>query len=163
MAVLKRLDFIVKKSSKNDASTQLQKVVDELNKRQELEANKEGSEYLIYYFGSLFDPRNSKTYYLFSDKFKDKFEIGASYIDTSLDDEMINKKIKQALEKNPSSTGGNFSIDDNEISLAKSYSSQKIDELFVKKADFDALKAEFDKLKTKLKNEEVDVTFLGGL
>lgn len=161
MAVLKRLDFIVKKSSKNDASTQLQKVVDELNKRQESGANKEESEYLIYYFGSLFDPRNSKTYYLFSDKFKDKFEIGASYIDTSLNDEI--KKIKQALEKNPSSTGGNFSIDDNEISLAKSYSSQKIDELFVKKADFDTLKAEFDKLKTKLKNEEVDVEFLGGL
>lgn len=161
MAVLKRLDFIVKKSSKNDASTQLQKVVDELNKRQELEANKEGSEYLIYYFGSLFDPRNSKTYYLFSDKFKDKFEIGASYIDTSLNDEI--KKIKQALEKNPSSTGGNFSIDDNEISLAKSYSSQKIDELFVKKADFDTLKADFDTLKAKLKNEEVDIDFLGGL
>lgn len=161
MAVLKRLDFIVKKSSQNEVSAQLQKVVDELNKKQESGANKEESEYLIYFFGSLFDPRNSKTYYLFSDKFKDKFEIGASYIDTSLNDEI--KKIKQALEKNPSSTGGNFSIDDNEISLAKSYSSQKIDELFVKKADFDTLKAEFDKLKTKLKNEEVDVEFLGGL
>lgn len=163
MAVLKRLDFIVKKSSTNEISTQLQKVVDELNKKQESGANKEESEYLIYFFGSLFDPRNSKTYYLFSDKFKDKFEIGASYIDTSLSDEIINKKIKQALDKNPPSTGGNYSIDDNEISLAKSYSSKKIDELFVKKADFDTLKAEFDKLKTKLKNEEVDVEFLGGL
>lgn len=163
MAILKRLDFIVKKSSTNEASTQLQKVVDELNKRQELETNKEESEYLIYFFGSLFDPRNSKTYYLFSDKFKDKFEIGVSYIDTSLNDEMINKKIKQALDKNPPSTGGNYSIDDNEISLAKSYSSKKIDEFFVKKADFNTLKAEFDKLKTKLKNEEVDVAFLGGL
>lgn len=161
MAILKRLDFIVKKSSTNEISTQLQKVVDELNKKQESGANKEESEYLIYFFGSLFDPRNSKTYYLFSDKFKDKFEIGASYIDTSLSDEI--KKIKQTLDKNPPSTGGNYSIDDNEISLAKSYSSKKIDELFVKKADFDALKAEFDKLKTKLKNEEVDVTFLGGL
>lgn len=161
MAVLKRLDFIVKKSSTNEVSTQLQKVVDELNKRQESGANKEESEYLIYFFGSLFDPRNSKTYYLFSDKFKDKFEIGASYIDTSLSDEI--KKIKQALDQNPPSAGGNYSIDDNEISLAKSYSSKKIDELFVKKADFDALKAEFDKLKTKLKNEEVDVEFLGGL
>lgn len=163
MAVLKRLDFIVKKSSTNEASTQLQKVVDELNKKQESGANKEESEYLIYFFGSLFDPRNSKTYYLFSDKFKDKFEIGASYIDTSLSDEIINKKIKQALDQNPPSAGGNYSIDDNEISLAKSYSSKKIDELFVKKADFDTLKAEFDKLKTKLKNEEVDVAFLGGL
>lgn len=163
MAVLKRLDFIVKKSSTNEVSAQLQKVVDELNKKQESGANKEESEYLIYFFGSLFDPRNSKTYYLFSDKFKDKFEIGASYIDTSLSDEIINKKIKQALDKNPPSTGGNYSIDDNEISLAKSYSSKKIDELFIKKADFDALKAEFDKLKTKLKNEEVDVEFLGGL
>lgn len=161
MAVLKRLDFIVKKSSTNEISTQLQKVVDELNKKQESGANKEESEYLIYFFGSLFDPRNSKTYYLFSDKFKDKFEIGASYIDTSLSDEI--KKIKQALDKNPPSTGGNYSIDDNEISLAKSYSSKKIDELFVKKADFNTLKAEFDKLKTKLKNEEVDVEFLGGL
>lgn len=161
MAVLKRLDFIVKKSSTNEVSTQLQKVVDELNKKQESGANKEESEYLIYFFGSLFDPRNSKTYYLFSDKFKDKFEIGASYIDTSLSDEI--KKIKQALDQNPPSTGGNYSIDDNEISLAKSYSSKKIDELFIKKADFDTLKAEFDKLKTKLKNEEVDVTFLGGL
>lgn len=161
MAVLKRLDFIVKKSSTNEVSTQLQKVVDELNKKQESGANKEESEYLIYFFGSLFDPRNSKTYYLFSDKFKDKFEIGASYIDTSLSDEI--KKIKQALEQNPPSAGGNYSIDDNEISLAKSYSSKKIDELFIKKADFDALKAEFDKLKTKLKNEEVDVAFLGGL
>ena len=161
MAVLKRLDFIVKKSSTNEVSAQLQKVVDELNKKQESGANKEESEYLIYFFGSLFDPRNSKTYYLFSDKFKDKFEIGASYIDTSLSDEI--KKIKQALDQNPPSTGGNYSIDDNEISLAKSYSSKKIDELFVKKADFDVLKAEFDKLKTKLKNEEVDVTFLGGL
>lgn len=163
MAILKRLDFIVKKSSKNGASTQLQKVVDELNKKQETQTNKEAGEYLIYYFGSLFDPRDSKTYYLFSDKFKDKFEIGASYIDTSLSDEMINKKIKQALDKNPPSTGGNFSIDDEEISQTKSYSSKKIDEFFVKKADFDALKAEFDKLKTKLKNEEVDVEFLGGL
>lgn len=161
MAVLKRLDFIVKKSSTNEISTQLQKVVDELNKKQESGANKEESEYLIYFFGSLFDPRNSKTYYLFSDKFKDKFEIGASYIDTSLSDEI--KKIKQALDQNPPSTGGNYSIDDNEISLAKSYSSKKIDELFVKKADFDTLKAEFDKLKTRLKNEEVDVAFLGGL
>lgn len=161
MAVLKRLDFIVKKSSTNEVSTQLQKVVDELNKKQESGANKEESEYLIYFFGSLFDPRNSKTYYLFSDKFKDKFEIGASYIDTSLSDEI--KKIKQALDQNPPSAGGNYSIDDNEISLAKSYSSKKIDELFVKKADFDVLKAEFDKLKTKLKNEEVDVAFLGGL
>ena len=161
MAVLKRLDFIVKKSSTNEVSAQLQKVVDELNKKQESGANKEESEYLIYFFGSLFDPRNSKTYYLFSDKFKDKFEIGASYIDTSLSDEI--KKIKQALDQNPPSTGGNYSIDDNEISLAKSYSSKKIDELFIKKADFDTLKAEFDKLKTKLKNEEVDVEFLGGL
>ena len=161
MAVLKRLDFIVKKSSTNEISTQLQKVVDELNKKQESGANKEESEYLIYFFGSLFDPRDSKTYYLFSAKFKDNFEIGASYIDTSLSDKI--KKIKQALDQNPPSTGGNYSIDDNEISLAKSYSSKKIDELFVKKADFDMLKAEFDKLKTKLKNEEVDIAFLGGL
>ena len=78
MALLKKIEYVIKDSSTAQISTQIASVTAQLNNTQNLSANKDGGEFKTYYFGALFDPRAKKNYIIFSDATKSKFDMKQS-------------------------------------------------------------------------------------
>lgn len=119
MAILKRLDYIIKKDSAGEIATQLNSVVANLNQKQENAGNKIGeSDYKVEFYATLFDPRNNKEYLAFSDKTKATFSLSQSTLLLTSDGGSVNAdELKKLL------------IDDSASGANKTYSSAKIDEL----------------------------------
>lgn len=83
MAILKKVDYLIKDTSSGEITTQLQSVITDLNSKQNLESNKIGGEFKVFYYGSIFDPRSKKSYYAFSDSTKAKFELANATYEAS--------------------------------------------------------------------------------
>ena len=59
MAILKRLDYIIKKTSSGEIQTQINKIVANLNQKQEVSTNKTGSGFItpcFFYFSEPAEP-----------------------------------------------------------------------------------------------------------
>lgn len=123
MAILKRLDYIIKKTSSGEIQTQINKIVANLNQKQEVETNKSGSGYKISYYASVFDPRDNKEYLAYSDNIKNTLDLGASSTDLSV---AIDKEaLKTEIIKQISSSINGAVIDDTQKSTTTVYSSEK--------------------------------------
>lgn len=133
MAILKRLDYIIKKTSSGEIQTQINKIVANLNQKQEVEANKTGSGYKISYYASVFDPRENKEYLAYSDNIKNTLDLGANSTDLSV---AIDKEaLKAEIIRQISSSINGAVIDDTQKSTSTVYSSSKTDEEISKKVD----------------------------
>lgn len=133
MAILKRLDYIIKKTSSGEIQTQINKIVTNLNQKQEVETNKSGSGYKISYYASVFDPRDNKEYLAYSDNIKNTLDLGVSSTDLSV---AIDKEVlKTEIIKQISGSINGAVIDDTQKSANTVYSSNKTDEEISKKAD----------------------------
>lgn len=157
MAILKRLDYIIKKTSSGEIQTQINKIVANLNQKQEVSTNKSGSGYKISYYASVFDPRDNKEYLAYSDNIKNTLDLGASSTDLSV---AIDKEaLKTEIIKQISSSINGAVIDDTQKSTTTVYSSNKTNEVIEARAKaldagINALVAEIDKKvdKTELNN-----------
>ncbi len=150
MAILKRLDYIIKKTSSGEIQTQINKIVANLNQKQEVSTNKSGSGYKISYYASVFDPRDNKEYLAYSDNIKNTLDLGVSSTDLSV---AIDKEaLKTEIIKQISSSINGAVIDDNQKSTSTVYSSNKTEEIktFIQ-SDINILKA-----KTNTLIEEID-------
>lgn len=133
MAILKRLDYIIKKTSSGEIQTQINKIVANLNQKQEVETNKSGSGYKISYYASVFDPRDNKEYLAYSDNIKNTLDLGVSSTDLSV---AIDKEaLKTEIIRQISSSINGAVIDDTQPSANTVYSSSKTDEEISKKVD----------------------------
>ena len=133
MAILKRLDYIIKKTSSGEIQTQINKIVANLNQKQEVETNKSGSGYKISYYASVFDPRDNREYLAYSDNIKNTLDLGVSSTDLSV---AIDKEaLKTEIIKQISSSISGAVIDDTQKSTSTVYSSSKTDEEISKKVD----------------------------
>lgn len=133
MAILKRLDYIIKKTSSGEIQTQINKIVANLNQKQEVETNKSGSGYKISYYASVFDPRDNREYLAYSDNIKNTLDLGANSTDLSV---AIDKEaLKTEIIKQISSSINGAVIDDTQKSTSTVYSSSKTDEEISKKVD----------------------------
>lgn len=133
MAILKRLDYIIKKTSSGEIQTQINKIVANLNQKQEVEANKSGSGYKISYYASVFDPRDNKEYLAYSDNIKNTLDLGVNSTDLSV---AIDKEaLKAEIIRQISSSINGAVIDDTQKSTSTVYSSSKTDEEISKKVD----------------------------
>lgn len=110
--ILKKLDYVVKETSKVEIGTQITKTIEKLNSKQNSAANKINEDYKNLYYGTLFDTRSSTEYYLFCDLAKTTFALTSNYIKVSTTE-----------------TTGGGTIDDTTIGANKTYSSQKINAL----------------------------------
>lgn len=150
MAILKRLDYIIKKTSSGEIGAQINKIVANLNQKQEVETNKSGSGYKISYYASVFDPRDNKEYLAYSDNIKNTLDLGVSSTDLSV---AIDKEaLKAEIIRQISSSINGAVIDDNQKSTSTVYSSNKTEEIktFIQ-SDINILKA-----KTNTLIEEID-------
>ena len=133
MAILKRLDYIIKKTSSGEIQTQINKIVANLNQKQEVSTNKAGSGYKISYYASVFDPRENKEYLAYSDNIKNTLDLGANSTDLSV---AIDKEaLKAEIIRQISSSINGAVIDDTQKSTSTVYSSSKTDEEISKKVD----------------------------
>nr|DAU79966.1 MAG TPA: hypothetical protein [Caudoviricetes sp.] len=133
MAILKRLDYIIKKTSSGEIQTQINKIVANLNQKQEVSTNKTGSGYKISYYASVFDPRENKEYLAYSDNIKNTLDLGANSTDLSV---AIDKEaLKAEIIRQISSSINGAVIDDTQKSTSTVYSSSKTDEEISKKVD----------------------------
>ncbi|MCZ6159030.1 hypothetical protein [Campylobacter ureolyticus] len=133
MAILKRLDYIIKKTSSGEIQTQINKIVANLNQKQEVEANKSGSGYKISYYASVFDPRDNREYLAYSDNIKNTLDLGANSTDLSV---AIDKEaLKTEIIKQISNSINGAVIDDSQKSTSTVYSSSKTEEEISKKVD----------------------------
>ncbi len=133
MAILKRLDYIIKKTSSGEIQTQINKIVTNLNQKQEVSTNKSGSGYKISYYASVFDPRENKEYLAYSDNIKNTLDLGANSTDLSV---AIDKEaLKAEIIRQISSSINGAVIDDTQPSKSTVYSSSKTDEEISKKVD----------------------------
>ena len=133
MAILKRLDYIIKKTSSGEIQTQINKIVANLNQKQEVSTNKTGSGYKISYYASVFDPRENKEYLAYSDNIKNTLDLGANSTDLSV---AIDKEaLKAEIIRQISSSINGAVIDDAQKSTSTVYSSSKTDEEISKKVD----------------------------
>ncbi len=133
MAILKRLDYIIKKTSSGEIGAQINKIVANLNEKQEVSTNKSGSGYKISYYASVFDPRDNKEYLAYSDNIKNTLDLGANSTDLSV---AIDKEaLKTEIIKQISSSINGAVIDDTKKSANTVYSSNKTDEEISKKVD----------------------------
>lgn len=133
MAILKRLDYIIKKTSSGEIQTQINKIVANLNQKQEVETNKSGSGYKISYYASVFDPRDNREYLAYSDNIKNTLDLGVSSTDLSV---AIDKEaLKAEIIRQISSSINGAVIDDTQKSANTVYSSNKTDEEISKKVD----------------------------
>lgn len=171
MAILKRLDYIIKKTSSGEIQTQINKIVTNLNQKQEVSTNKSGSGYKISYYASVFDPRDNKEYLAYSDNIKNTLDLGANSTDLSV---AIDKEaLKAEIIRQISSSINGAVIDDTRPSKSTVYSSSKINEIYALKTDIPsldnyALKTDIpkkDELVTKdeLISDGVTLEFLLGL
>ena len=171
MAILKRLDYIIKKTSSGEIQTQINKIVANLNQKQEVETNKSGSGYKISYYASVFDPRDNKEYLAYSDNIKNTLDLGANSTDLSV---AIDKEaLKAEIIRQISSSINGAVIDDTQPSANTVYSSSKTNEIYALKTDIPsldsyALKTDIpkkDELVTKdeLISDGVTLEFLLGL
>lgn len=152
MAILKRLDYIIKKTSSGEIQTQINKIVANLNQKQEVETNKSGSGYKISYYASVFDPRDNREYLAYSDNIKNTLDLGVSSTDLSV---AIDKEaLKTEIIKQISSSINGAVIDDTQPSERTVYSSEKTtdtilgivnDRVDTLNASINALNTEIDK------------------
>lgn len=137
MAILKRLDYIIKKTSSGEIQTQINKIVANLNQKQEVEANKSGSGYKISYYASVFDPRDNKEYLAYSDNIKNTLDLGVNSTDLSV---AIDKEaLKAEIIRQISSSINGAVIDDTRASANTVYSSSKTNEIYALKMDIPSL------------------------
>lgn len=137
MAILKRLDYIIKKTSSGEIQTQINKIVANLNQKQEVSTNKTGSGYKISYYASVFDPRENKEYLAYSDNIKNTLDLGANSTDLSV---AIDKEaLKAEIIRQISSSINGAVIDDAQPSANTVYSSSKTNEIYALKTDIPSL------------------------
>lgn len=154
MAILKRLDYIIKKTSSGEIQTQINKIVTNLNQKQEVSTNKSGSGYKISYYASVFDPRDNKEYLAYSDNIKNTLDLGVSSTDLSV---AIDKEaLKAEIIRQISSSINGAVIDDARPSESTVYSSSKTNEIYALKTDIPNL--ENYALKTDIPKKEELVT-----
>lgn len=145
MAILKRLDYIIKKTSSGEIGAQINKIVANLNQKQEVETNKSGSSYKISYYASVFDPRDNREYLAYSDNIKNTLDLGVSSTDLSV---AIDKEaLKTEIIKQISSSINGAVIDDTQASANTVYSSNKTEEIKTSiQSDVNILKAKTNAL-----------------
>ena len=85
MALLKKIEYVIKDSSTAQISTQIASVTAQLNNTQNLSANKDGGEFKTYYFGALFgaDMSNYLTKAEVEANYVSKASLDADYADVA--------------------------------------------------------------------------------
>lgn len=154
MAILKKIDYLIKETSSGEIGAQLNSVISDLNAKQILETNKLGGDYKTYYYGSVFDPRSKKEYFAFADITKTKFALANSTYEASaagsgsvsgsgVDENRVNELIGLYMTNHPVNV-----LNDATQSKTTTYSSSKIEELLSGAVKKDEYEKDFAKVET---------------